>query len=390
MIWEGWQATFPDQPIIRIKHTKKHIPYLQQNTKIMSSLHLTKRKQPSQEEVLLSLSIADAKAKDSLRYNSKRKKQKQENAKKQYNKATADENRAKNAKKYQTHKNKYAELHAKFDQAKNNKNDFPFNTQFGDFPLRFKAEHKHKFLDLMENGYVVLESPMKTYYLTAYLECAAKHNTIYKNPTSIFDTVEEKMPRNKRQVQKLRAGHPVAQNTEFGSRPAHEATNYAKQFMQDAVLEYLKPSKNQFVEASHPGIMWSQPIPDKVGDILLMQQQFHADDATERSIFQYSMILNTGNNDVKLHVCPGSHRMTHEEQWQAQVHATYETVTVKPGFFVLFSRNLIHAGAAYRERQDRFFCYIDMGPNEWYHKVIWPHPDKVWKYYDPSKKASTW
>ena len=194
----------------------------------MFAAQTLKRKEPTSEEVQKALAIADTRAKEALRYLPERKKQKQEKARQQYQQASDEKKSEKNQKSNKMYRDKYANLKKKFDNAAKHRNHFPFNTEFKDFPLRFKYEHMNKFYDLVENGFVVLESITDPWYLTSYLEEAAAHNTIYHNQTAIFDTVEPKMPKNKRYVQKLRGGHPKAQNTQYGHQKPHLATTYAK------------------------------------------------------------------------------------------------------------------------------------------------------------------
>mmetsp|Transcript_17741 Transcript_17741/g.22985 ORF Transcript_17741/g.22985 Transcript_17741/m.22985 type:complete len:152 (-) Transcript_17741:353-808(-) len=120
-----------------------------------------------------------------------------------------------------------------------------------------------------------------------------------------------------------------------------------------------------------------------------VMQPWHCDDCVQQGIFHFSAIFNTDEHQAaKLHVCTGSHKMTHQEQWDNKVHVGYDTVTIPPGKFILFFRSLVHAGSMYETRQDRFFTYIDVGPISKKDSVQWPNPGRVYAYGDPSTKTS--
>mmetsp|Transcript_16282 Transcript_16282/g.21554 ORF Transcript_16282/g.21554 Transcript_16282/m.21554 type:complete len:129 (-) Transcript_16282:26-412(-) len=83
-------------------------------------------------------------------------KAKAEWARKRYNELDKATKSTMQAKKRQKRKENLKQAQESFKAAEAGKNEFPFNTQFGDFTLRFKAQYKKHFFDLLEDGYAAL------------------------------------------------------------------------------------------------------------------------------------------------------------------------------------------------------------------------------------------
>jgi len=242
---------------------------------------------------------------------------------------------------------------------------------------------------LLDNGYVVLNcAAVGTFYLTNYLEVAEQTRmNPFKEVQAIVDSHVKGVPQKLRFQQKLKGSqNPHHLSTEKETK----ATKFARKWITDNISHYFKMDDNMYLVPSWFGRLFSKPVPGKIKDPLEKMQPFHADDNIEQGIFGYSAIFNTdAKQDFTLYCCPGSHKLTHQQQWEQQVHEHYLPVKVPPGKFILFFRNLIHAGGSYLERQDRFFSYIDVGPMSHYDRVDWPNPDRVWRHADPSTKM-TW
>jgi len=315
-------------------------------------------------------------------------KAKAEWARKRYNEMDKAAKSTMQAKKRQKRKENLKQAQESFKAAEAGKNEFPFNTQFGDFTLRFKAQYKKHFFDLIEDGYVVMPCSVEPYWLLKYLGQAERTMHIWKPRETIFDAKVPGAPKKLRFQQKLK-GSQAPKDIDNAQRPT-EATEVAQKWILDNITEYLKFDKTEtFVIPTYFGKLWSEPVPTKVTDFLEKMQPWHCDDCVQQGIFNFSAIFNTDEHQAaKLHVCTGSHKMTHQEQWDNKVHVGYDTVTIPPGKFILFFRSLVHAGSMYETRQDRFFTYIDVGPISKKDSVQWPNPGRVYAYGDPSTKTS--
>ena len=91
-------------------------------------------------------------------------------------------------------------------------------------------------------------------------------------------------------------------------------------------------------------------------------QEAHRDDENDEACYNFSLIVNISDEPAYLKVALGSHKFTGEEQKARNMHNNMTMYEIPPGRAVLFYRQLLHCGTAYRKLHLRLFSYVDIWP----------------------------
>jgi len=93
-----------------------------------------------------------------------------------------------------------------------------------------------------------------------------------------------------------------------------------------------------------------------------LDQLPHRDCKQDTALYNFSCIINLMEEDAILRIAKGSHVYTGKQQKDLELKEQLEDVHLKKGECIIFYRQLLHSGTAYKHDHKRFFTFLEIYP----------------------------
>jgi len=234
-----------------------------------------------------------------------------------------------------------------------------------------KQQNVHgKYHSLLEDGYCIIQlSGGELEQLQLLVQIAEKQPKQFlqvqkkQDEVGIFDNTKSAAKKHSRRYSmKWKAG-------DYGDDQLDNTpmTKLIKAWVRDTVLMKIINFDLTDYRITFPQIIGYDGYetgPDAVqnGSRDNLDQLPHRDCKQDRALYNFSCIINLMPEDAILRIAKGSHIFSGQQQLELNLKNHLEDVSIKQGEVIIFYRQLLHSGTAYKADHKRFFTFLEIYP----------------------------